>query len=64
LRYVQKPSEFDKFDRTMRELMKVPHSEIKAKLDAEKRAKQERKAKKPSASDDRAAGASSRDSSG
>jgi len=42
--------EFDNFDRTMRELITVPHSEIKAKLDAEKRAKQERKAKKPSAS--------------
>jgi hypothetical protein len=42
-------SEFDKFDRTMRDLMKVPHSEIKAKLDAEKKAKK-RKAKKPSAS--------------
>lgn len=42
--------EFENFDRTMRELIKVPHSEIKAKLDAEKRAKQKRKAKKPSAS--------------
>jgi hypothetical protein len=42
-------SEFDKFDDTMRELLKVPHSEIKAKLDAEKKAKK-RKAKKPSAS--------------
>ena len=34
----------------MRGLMKVPHSEIKAKLEAEKKAKK-RKAKKPSASD-------------
>lgn len=40
--------EFETFNRTMRELMKVPHSEIKAKLDAEKKAKK-RKAKKPSA---------------
>jgi hypothetical protein len=43
--------EFENFDSTMRQLMKVPHSEIKARLDAEKRAKQKRKAKKPSASD-------------
>jgi len=32
--------EFSNFDRTMRELMKVPHSEIKAKLDAEKAEKE------------------------
>lgn len=37
--------EFDNFDRTMRQLISVPHSEIKAKLDAEKRAKQEKKRK-------------------
>ena len=42
-------NQFKKFDRTMRDLMKVPHSEIKAKLDAEKKAKK-RKSKKPSAS--------------
>ena len=44
--------QFDNFDRTMRELISVPHSEIKAALDAEKAAKQKkkRKAKKPSAS--------------
>ena len=41
-----KNSEFDNFDRTMRELMKVPHSEIKAKLDAEKKAKGGRARKK------------------
>jgi len=46
----QKSSEFDKFDRTMQNLLKVPHSEIKAKLDAEKKAKK-RKPKKTSASD-------------
>ena len=45
-------SEFNNFDRTMRELIKVPHSEIKAKLDAEKRAKEKRKTKRPSASSD------------
>jgi hypothetical protein len=45
-------AEFDNFDRTMRELMSVPHSEIKAELDAEKASKKKkRKAKKPSASD-------------
>jgi hypothetical protein len=41
-------AEFDRFDQTMRELMKVPHSEIKAKLDAEKRAKKRKKARKSS----------------
>jgi hypothetical protein len=44
-------SEFQNFDNTMRQLIKVPHSEIKAALDAEKAAKKKRKAKKkPSAS--------------
>jgi hypothetical protein len=45
--------EFQNFDRTMRDLMSVPHSEIKAALDAEKAEKQKkkRKVKKPSASD-------------
>ena len=46
--------EFQNFDRTMRKLMTVPHSEIKAALDAEKAAKKgkkKRKAKKPSALD-------------
>ncbi len=48
-----KNNEFDNFDRTMRDLMSVPHEEIKAALDAEKAVKQKkkRKAKKPSASD-------------
>ncbi len=47
-------SEFENFDRTMRDLMSVPHSEIKAALDAEKvakKGKKKRKAKKSSASD-------------
>jgi hypothetical protein len=46
--------EFENFDRTMRDLMSVPHDEIKAALDAEKRAKEKkkkRKVKEPSASD-------------
>jgi hypothetical protein len=44
-------SEFENFDRTMRDLMSVPHDEIKAALDAEKaeKHKKKRKAKKPSA---------------
>jgi len=31
--------EFEKFDSTMRKLIKVSHEELKAKLDAEKKAK-------------------------
>ena len=43
--------EFQKFDNMMEALLKVPHSEIKAKLDAEKREKAAKKRKvKPSAS--------------
>ena len=38
--------EFKNFDRTMRKLIAVPHSEIKAKLDAEKRAKERKKKRK------------------
>ena len=46
---MKQASEYDNFDRAMRELIKVPHSEIKAKLEAEKKAKKpkrDRKAKK------------------
>ena len=43
--------QFDNFDRVMRDLIKVPHDEIKAKLDAEKAAKK-RKPKRTSASRD------------
>jgi len=39
-------SEFGNFDRTMRQLIKVPHSEIKAKLDAEKTEKAKRTKKR------------------
>ena len=44
--------EFQNFDRTMRDLMSVPHDEIKAALDAEKAAKKKKREakKKPSAS--------------
>ena len=43
-------TEYDKFSELMGKLIKVPHSEIKAKLDAEKRAKRRKKARKSSAS--------------
>ena len=39
---MKQKSEFENFDHTMRELMKVPHSEIKAQLDAEKAEKNKR----------------------
>jgi hypothetical protein len=45
----KKKNEFKEFDDTMGKLLKVPHSEIKAKLDAEKAAKK-RKTKRSSAS--------------
>jgi hypothetical protein len=41
-----KKSEFDNFDATMRQVLKVPHAEIKAKLNEEKAIKKEKKAKK------------------
>jgi len=43
-------SEFENFDRAMREILKVPHGEIKTKLDEEKAAKERKKSKKSSAS--------------
>ncbi|MGB6677549.1 MAG: hypothetical protein WBE44_12715 [Terriglobales bacterium] len=44
-------TEFQKFDATMKQLIKVPHDRLKAALDAEKAEKKtRRKAKKPSAS--------------
>jgi len=42
--------EYNNFDRTMRELLKVSHSEIKTKLEKEKEAKKRKKSKKSSAS--------------
>lgn len=42
--------EYARFDHTMTELLKVPHSEIKAKLDAEKEEKRKRKAAKKATS--------------
>ena len=47
---VKGKTEFERFSNAVRELLKVPHSEIKAKLDAEKEAKKRKKSKKSSAS--------------
>jgi hypothetical protein len=41
---------FENFDQTVRALLKVPHSEIKGKLEEEKQAKKRKKSKKSSAS--------------
>lgn len=42
--------EFENFDRALTAVLKVPHSEIKVKLEAEKRNKKRKKSKKSSAS--------------
>jgi hypothetical protein len=39
----KKTTEYQRFDDAMTQLLKVPHSEIKAKLEAEKAAKAARK---------------------
>ena len=39
-------SEYENFERTMRGLMKVPHSEVKEKLDEEKKLKDAKKKEK------------------
>jgi hypothetical protein len=49
-----KESEYEKFDRAMDSILKVPHSEIKAKLDAEKAAKAEKKRKPKTSASGRA----------
>lgn len=45
-----KNTEFERFTKLAEGLMRVPHSEIKAKLEAEKKAKKQKKAKQSSAS--------------
>jgi hypothetical protein len=40
--------DYDRFESFMKRLMAVPHSEIKAKLDAEKAAKTKRRSKRAS----------------
>ena len=47
---MREKTEFQKFDHTVRELLKVPHAEIEAKLEEEKAAKERKKSKKSSAS--------------
>jgi hypothetical protein len=42
--------EFENFENMARTLLKVPHAEIKAKLDEEKAAKKRKKSRKSSAS--------------
>ena len=45
-----KRTEYDRLADLLSRLVKVPHSEIKAKLDAEKQAKKREKSRKSSAS--------------
>ena len=47
-------NEFQKFDHTMTELLKVPHSEIKAELEKEKARKAVKKRKPKTSASDRA----------
>ena len=47
---MKKTNEYDAFRDLTRNLLAVPHAEVKAKLDAEKAAKKRKKAKKSSAS--------------
>jgi hypothetical protein len=46
----KKHNEYEAFDDAMRELIKVPHTELKAKLEEEKAAKKRKKPKASSAS--------------
>jgi len=43
---MSKNPEFDRFTDTMRKLVRVPHSEVKAQLDAEKEAKKRKRTRK------------------
>ncbi len=47
---MKKTNEYDNFENLARRIINVPHSEVKAKLDAEKAAKKRKKPKKSSAS--------------
>lgn len=55
---MKRNDEYERFNRTMDSLLKVSHAELKAKLDAEKKAK----GRKTKASGPRASGAKRRDS--
>jgi len=46
---MRKKKEFERFADLVGKLLKVPHSELKAKLDAEKAAKKRKKSRKSSA---------------
>jgi hypothetical protein len=46
----RKKSEYSNFEALASKLMAVPHSQVKAKLDAEERAKKRKKSKESSAS--------------
>jgi hypothetical protein len=48
---MKKTKEYDNFENLARRIISVPHSEVKAKLDAEKAAKKRKKSKKSSVSD-------------
>lgn len=48
-----KITEFENFDRTMQQLLRVPHSELKEKLDAEKAQKAAKKRKSKTSASDR-----------
>jgi hypothetical protein len=48
----KKQDEYDTFEHTVRELLKVPHAAIKAKLDEEKAAKKQKKQGKVKRHDD------------
>ena len=47
---MKETKEYDSFSTTMRKLLRVPHKEIRARLDAEKRRKKRKKSRKSSAS--------------
>jgi hypothetical protein len=47
---MKKKTEYENFTDLVGKILSVPHSEIKAKLDAEKRAKKRKKSKKSLAS--------------
>jgi hypothetical protein len=46
----EEQSEFDRFDQMLTEILKVPHSAIKSKLDEEKKTKEQKKKRKPKTS--------------
>jgi hypothetical protein len=46
---MKKNQEYDRFAGLMEKILSVPHSEVKAKLDAEKKAKMRKKTRKTSA---------------